>query len=139
MKTNLSVFKILLLMLVTGLLLMPGCKKSNPLPIDDIYHMWTWVQSSGGLAGGIHTPDSVGYTQAIRFTEGGQFTRYQDGNVTVSGTFTIERQTSLLDNVEYEMIIYNDGTPPQAIIAVSSSTLTIRDDCIDCGQHIYSR
>lgn len=137
MKTKL--FKMLLLIVLTGIFVLPGCKKSNSLPVDNLYHMWTWVQSSGGIGGGLQTPDSLGYTQAIRFTESGEFMRYQDGNVTVSGTFTVSRERSMLDNVEYDVITYSDGTPAQAIIVVTGSSLTLRDECIDCGEHIYSR
>jgi hypothetical protein len=127
---------------ILGVLFYPGCKKSEASESPgyrQLYYTWEWVQSSGGIGGVLMNPASEGYTQSINFEENGSYTRYRNSLVFSSGTYTITRAVSMLDNVEYDMVVFDDGSPPQAITRLSDNELTLREDCNDCFTHSYRR
>ena len=133
------VLKLIWAVAILSVLFFLGCKKSESSEYSQLYHLWEWIQSSGGIAGVVRTPASEGYTQSMDFEENGSYTIYRNNLVFSSGTYTITRAVSMLDNVEYDMIAFDDGSPPQAITQLSDNELTLREDCIDCFTHFYRR
>jgi len=132
-------FRLMWAAVILGVLFFPGCKKSGSSEYSQLYHPWEWVRSSGGIAGVIMTPASEGYTQSIDFEENGTYTKYRNNLVVSSGTFTISSAVSMLDQQEYDMVVFDDGSPPQAITNISDNGLTLREDCTDCFTHTYQR
>ncbi|MFC2146370.1 hypothetical protein ACFLRT_03310 [Acidobacteriota bacterium] len=137
MKTRL--FRLMWVVVILGVLFYPGCKKSESSEYSQLYYTWEWVQSSGGIGGVVMNPASEGYTQSIDFEENGSYTLYRNNLVVSSGTYTITRAQSILDNEEYDMVVFDDGSPPQAITQLSDNELTLREECFDCFTHIYRR
>jgi hypothetical protein len=134
------VFKLLWVVVIVGIVFPAGCKKtSTNLPTSQIAYMWEWTQSTGGLAGVIQTPQSEGYTQATDFDDNGQYTKYRDNAIIASGAYSLTRNVSQLDGIEYDMVVFNDGTAPQAILSVSDNQLVLREECFDCFTHTYRR
>ena len=117
----------------------PGCKKSESSQLSRLYHTWEWVQSSGGINGVIMNPASEGYTQSMDFDENGSYTKYRDNLVVRSGTFRITSAVSSLDQQEYDMVLFDDGSPVQAITRLTDHELTLREECVDCFTHRYRR
>ena len=140
MKHRLSMLTWLMWVVVTAVLsVYPGCKKTGVSPFSMLYHRWEWVQSSGGIAGVVQTPQSEGYTRAIAFTEEGVFTVYQDNAAIISSTYTIIRAESILDNQEYDMIVFENALLESAIIQLSGDTLILREEVFDGFTHTYRR
>ena len=140
MKRMLCLLWIIVWAVVTaGLLVHPGCKKTGTSPFSMLYHRWEWVQSSGGIAGVVQTPQSEGYTRAIDFTENGFFTVFQDNAVVISSTYTIIRAQSILDNQQYDMIVFDNTLLESAILQLSGDTLTLREEVFDGFTHTYRR
>ena len=137
MKTR--VFRLMWVAVILGVLFYPGCKKSESSQISQLYYTWEWVRSSGGIGGVVMNPASAGYTQSIDFEENGSYTLYRNNLVAGSGTFTITSAVSMLDNEEYDMVVFADGSPPQAITRLSDNELILREDCFDCFTHSYRR
>ena len=137
MKTRL--FGLIWVVVILGVLFYPGCKKSESSEYSQLYYTWEWAQSSGGIGGVVMNPASEGYTQSVDFEENGSYAIYRNNLVVSSGTYTITRAVSILDNEEYDMVVFDDGTPPQAITQLSDNELTLREDCFDCFTHIYRR
>jgi hypothetical protein len=140
MKRKLSMLTCLMWAVVTAALVVyPGCKKTAVSPFSMLYQRWEWVRSSGGIAGVVQTPQSEGYTRAIDFTENGFFTVYQDNAVVISSTYTIIRAESILDNREYDIIVFDNGLLESAIIQLSGDTLVLREEVFDGFTHTYRR
>ena len=137
MKSRL--FMLVWVVVIFGILISPGCKKSESLEFSQLYYTWEWVRSNGGIGGVVMTPDSEGYTQSVKFEENGTYTRYRNDTIVSSGTYTITRAQSLLDQQEYDMVTFDDGSPSQAITMLSDNALTLREDCFDCFTHVYLR
>jgi len=133
------VFVLIWAVAIWGVVFYPGCKKSECSEYSQLYHTWEWVQSSGGIAGELRTPTSAGYTQAVDFDENGSYTIYRNNLVFRSGTYTITSAISSLDQQEYDMVLFDDGTPPQAITRLNDHELTLREECVDCFIHRYRR
>jgi len=133
------VFRLIWAVVIFAVLFYPGCKKSESSEFSQLYYTWEWVRSSGGIGGVVMTPASAGYTQSIDFEENGSYTIYRNNLVFKSGTYTITSAVSMLDQQEYDMVVFDDGSPPQAITQLSDHELTLREDCLDCFIHIYSR
>lgn len=133
------VFRLIWAVVIFGVLFYPGCKKSESSKLSQLYHTWEWVQSSGGVGGVLTTPASAGYSQSIDFEENGSYTIYRNDLVFRSGTYTITSALSSLDQQEYDMVVFNDGSPPQAITQLNDHELTLREDCIDCFTHSYRK
>jgi len=132
-------FKLIWAVVIFGVLFYPGCKKLESSKFNQLYYTWEWVQSIGGVGGELRTPTSEGYTQSIDFEENGSYTIYRNNLVFRSGTYTITSAVSSLDQQEYDMVVFDDGTPPQAITQLSDHELTLREDCLDCFTHSYRR
>ncbi len=132
-------FSLMWAFIMVGVLLHPGCKKSDSSPYSMIYHKWEWVESIGGLGGWVRTPESEGYTQSIEFDENGFYTKYKNNVVDRRGTYTIIRAESQLDQKEYDMVVFDDGSPTQAIMILTDNQLTLREECFDCFTHTYRR
>jgi len=125
--------------LTAAVLFCPGCKKTDTSPFSMLYHQWEWVQSSGGIAGVVQTPQSEGYTQTIDFDENGFFTVYQNNAVAISGTYTIIRAESILDNQEHDMIVFDNSLLESAITQLNGDTLILREEAFDGFTHTYRR
>lgn len=132
-------FKLMWIVVMVGVLFCPGCKKTDESSDINLWYRWEWVQSSGGIAGEVLTPQSEGYTQAVEFEENGAYTKYRNNAVVTSGTYTINRAVSILDGQEYDMVVFDDGSPTQAIALVNERNLILREDCFDCYTHNYQR
>jgi len=132
-------FGLMWAMIMVGVLILPGCKKTDDSSYSMISNMWEWIESSGGIGGVVQTPQSQGYTQSIDFDEQGIYTKYRDNSVVKSGTYTIIRAESELDGNVYDMVVFDDGTQPQAITLVTDNDLILREECYDCFTHVYRR
>jgi hypothetical protein len=137
MKTR--VFRSMWAVVILGVIVYPGCKKSESSQLSQLYHTWEWVQSIGGIGGVVMNPASEGYTQSIDFEENGSYTKYRNNLVVRRGTFTITSAVSALDQQEYDMVMLDDGSPTQAITRLTDHELTLRDECLDCFTHSYRR
>ena len=124
---------------MVGVFFYPGCKKTGSSSFSRICHNWEWIQSVGGIGGVVQTPQSQGYTQSIVFDEEGLYTKYRDNTVVRSGTYTITRAVSELDDIEYDMVVFDDGSQPQAVTLLTDNELILREECFDCFTHTYRR
>ena len=136
MNTIQKIFAAFLLLIIV---INTGCKKdknedenSNPL-----FGKWEWVTSSGGIAGQIITPGSVGYTVTLEYTANGQYYYYKNDTLTISDIYTIKATTN---NNPFDYIIeYGDSNsyPDQFLNLPENNTLRLIDNCLDCYDNVY--
>ena len=90
---------------------------------------WTWVESSGGIAGWTLTPESTGETMSLRFHSGHsvELTR----NDAVEGTTTyrlVSSDDGMTMSIEYAEGIFGFATQG---LSVTQDVLILRDGCCD--------
>jgi len=139
MRKKNMLFAFMVSVLVPGVLLQPGCKKTDLSLDSNLFHDWEWIETSGGFAGEFRTPGSEGYTQSLKFEKNGTYTKYKDNVVVERGTFTIITGQSILDHKEHDMVVFSNGNLPQTIFVLTEHELTLAEECIDCYTHRYRR
>ena len=98
---------------------------------------WTWVESSGGIAGETRTPTSTGETMSLRFLGAGsvELTR----NRALEGATTYQLQSSdggATTTIEYAQGIF--GFASQGL-SVTQDELILSDGCCDGFVYRFER
>ena len=89
---------------------------------------WTWVESSGGIAGETRTPTSTGETMGLRFLGADSVELTRDGILRGATTYQL---TSSVDGgtvIEYEEAILGFGSQG---LSVTQDVLILSDGCCD--------
>ena len=94
---------------------------------------WTWIESSGGIAGGTRTPASTGETMSLRFlgADSVEFTRNGD----LQGATTYQLRPSddgATTVIEYAQAIFGFGSQG---LSVTQDVLVLSDGC--CDGYVY--
>jgi hypothetical protein len=101
-----------------------------------IYRTWEWVQSSGGLHGGISTPASTGYRQRAIYRMDGRYELYRNDSLMQSTTYAITSRN--INGSPREVITYADQSIEQ-VLQLRGDTLELADQCVDCFDHLWVR
>ena len=138
-----SLFPILL-----AVLLAAAACSSDPTGLGEdelpeaLFGTWSWISSSGGIAGTTLTPETEGYTQTVTFTAPNQVTMLRDG--VTRGTTTFEF-VPLMDNgsaVRSAQLLYDEsltGFPEQWVEITETGNLVLSDPCCDGFTSEWSR
>ena len=124
--------------IVRTLYILTHLRKPTPdmAVVGKVFGSWEWVQSSGGIAGRIVTPETEGYTKTAHFRN--DWTYKEERNDTTFLETTYQAYKDTVGNSTFNMLQIN-GWEPMAIINVTDSTLELMDECIDCYLHSYRR
>ena len=115
-----------------------GCSDPvAPTTAELLAGSWTWVESTGGIAGGTRTPASTGETMSLRFlgTDSVELTR----NGVLEGATTYRLLSS--DDGGTTVIEYAEplfGFDSQAL-TVGDDVLVLIDDCCDGFAYRFER
>ena len=97
---------------------------------------WTWVESSGGIAGETRTPTSTGETMGLRFLGADSVELTRDGILRGATTYQL---TSSVDGgtvIEYEEAILGFGSQG---LSVTQDVLILSDGCCDGFVYRFER
>ena len=119
-----------------SLSLLISCTTSDTDSVDQIVGEWTWIRSSGGLAGKTETPEST-HKEIILKIDDRSIKQFVNGNLESNRTFQIDRRKSVIYGDTREMIIYNNGF--RQIFSTAGNHLILSGDCNDCFQDEYQR
>jgi len=133
------------------LLVLTACSESDPVFVEsgdlqvvefaDVTGGWSWVRSTGGIAGTTRTPETEGYEATIRFGVDGVVEWRQDGELQWSTTWTLVDLTeSPLPG--HKTIRYGDpvfGWDEQGVGLRDNGDLVLTDPCCDGFQHEFVR
>lgn len=110
-----------------------GCSDPvEPVP-DELFGVWEWVQSHGGIAGVTLTPQSEGYTFQLRITRPDRIQLERDGVAQVTTTFEMIRSDGS-DFLRYHDPILG-RTEHQ--LSMSMGELVLTDPCCDGFVHTW--
>lgn len=104
----------------------------EPVP-DELFGVWEWVQSHGGIAGVTLTPQSEGYTLQLRFTRPDQVRLERDGVAQVVTTFEVIRSDGS-DRLRYRDPILGRS---EHELSLSMGELVLTDLCCDGFAHSW--
>ncbi|NWJ50349.1 MAG: hypothetical protein HXX14_05750 [Bacteroidetes bacterium] len=122
-----SVFHVIIIALF-GIM---GCTKTTDenTASADLIGNWQWVKTSGGIAGTIQTPTTLGYTYMVTYTKEGRFLQYdKDNKLAYDESYVVSRATSILDNKERDMVTLD---------AATTFSFEIRNDSLFLYQEAY--
>jgi hypothetical protein len=131
MKTNLIVFSLLLFFSSCSL----WNEKVNPTLIDK----WKMVQTCGGFAGRVETPQSLGYEKTVEFTDDNNYTFFKNGQIENSGKFAIIKDKSIYSGTEIDFVKFRNINQKQAILYLKNDTLILGDNFYDGYVTTYVR
>jgi hypothetical protein len=102
----------------------------------EIIGKWVWVESSGGFAGGITTPETTGNQITIEFTKS-TYKKYINGKLDIEMTYLIETGNSMRKSDKTDLIIYQNNKKQS--LELKDNKLILYDECFDCFQTEYIR
>jgi hypothetical protein len=105
--------KFVFYVIVLALVGFTGCTKDSSVDSSaaDLVGNWEWVKSSGGIAGIVQTPKTLGYTYSVTYTKDGRYLQYdKDGKLAYDESYVISQATSILDNKERNMVTLDAST-----------------------------
>lgn len=116
-----------------------SCSDNDDNSVDkNLIGTWSWVSSSGGIAGTTETPVSTGKNIDLKFTSDGKYFYYTNGIISSEGTYNLEIKKSLLSQTNKNAIIFsNDGS--MIIEKIDNSNLLLSDDNYDGFGSSYIR
>ena len=98
---------------------------------------WIWLYSSGGIAGVINTPESIGYTAKLEISDG-IVKGFKNDSLIYTKNYSIEIHDSATSSAAHLDMVYEGGAFPQYFI-VNEDELELVDECSDCFQSLYKR
>ena len=139
MKKRLLPAVIILILIVTS------CGKNKATedvivhPIPNVLSDWSWLNSSGGIAGVYLTPESTGYTQRLEFWQDSTARMYRGDTLWWIDTFTVEIRKWIADNTAVPMLVYKHGHSVDQYFNISQNgdTLYLYDNVVDGFSHEY--
>ncbi len=116
-----------------------ACGSDPVAAVDDrlpeaLFGTWTWIQSSGGIAGTVQTPETEGFTRTLVITVPNQITVLRDGQIQVSTTFEFVPETEAGSAVRSAQLLYAQpllGFPEQWVLITIEGVLVLTDPCCD--------
>lgn len=109
----------------------------------DLKGKWNWINSMGGFAGTVNTPETEKKTIILEFTDTTVKT-FVDGNLQSETKFQIQTHKSIYGG-ERKMIVtnYDDDFTSEFLIKksfeIKDDELILSDECSDCYVSKYKR
>ena len=137
-----------ILIFIVALLGLISCKKEINVPKEDykkLFGKWEWVYSTGGLAGGVITPETENYNLEIEYKKNGIYKEFKDGKRIEKFTFHFEKAESIFSSGEDYLIFYSKGKFSKKGVMyhsfnfIGNDTLLLNEECYDCYGNLYVR
>lgn len=141
-------FRSLVVPLALLVLLTPAACSSDPTaPEKDelpqaLFGTWSWIRSTGGIAGTTRTPESEGYTQTLTFTAPNQIELFRDGVAAAATTFEFVPLTAAGSAIRSAQLLYArslTGFSEQWVEIIEGGNLVLSDPCCDGFASEWSR
>jgi len=108
-----------------------SCSDNDDNSVDkNLIGTWSWVSSSGGIAGTTETPASTGKNIDLKFTRDGKYFYYTNGIISSEGTYKFSTQKSIADGTTKKSIIFSTGGE-MVIAKIDNSNLELDDNNYD--------
>ena len=102
---------------------------TDPSPQEGIYGTWTWVESTGGIAGVTLTPASTGDSMTLRFTVSEEAELFRNGSPVRTVSFVTTLGAEGAFEIRYDEPLL--GFESQMATLPSALDLVLTDPCCD--------
>lgn len=126
-----SLFFIAFTLVLMGL----NAQSSSEILFNHLVGKWTWLSTSGGIAGVHQTPENTGDVRSLIFTSDSIYIEIENGDTISQRGFSIRKTESLLMNDTTDMVILYSIRRLRPYL--SGDTLTLQEDVYDgfCYQY----
>jgi hypothetical protein len=99
---------------------------------------WSWVSSSGGIAGTTNSPASTGKNIDLKFTSDNKYFYYTNGVISSQGTYKLSTEKSIVDGTNKSSIVFSDDGE-RVIDKIDNTNLYLSDNYYDGFSSSYIR
>ena len=85
-----------------------ACSDSDTDDNENIVSTWNWYETSGGIGGITETPQTTGETRKVVFQNNGDVTFYTDDEVTLSSTYTLATEITIISDEPLPVVKIDD-------------------------------
>lgn len=96
---------------------------------------WTWIQSSGGIAGQTYTPQSTGDMITIEFFNDLTYRQYRNDILNIETKYELKN----VDGYNELFIFYENGNPGSIITLLDKNSLILTDNMFDGYVNTYGK
>ncbi len=107
-----------------------SCSDNDDNSDKNLIGTWSWVSSSGGIAGTTATPASTGKNIDLKFTSDGKYFYYTNGIISSEGTYKFSTLKSIVDGTIKKSIIFSAGGE-MIIDKIDNTNLYLSDNYFD--------
>ncbi len=125
------------LLTITCILVLTSCSDET-IPPRDLIGKWNWINSSGGIAGAIYTPENTGDTIVLEFTRDSVYKLFRNDSLVTNCEFSIVKAESIY-NHEITDMIDCDGYMRRSFSFTASGDLILADEFYDGFTSEYER
>ena len=114
----------------------------DPALEERLYGSWEWLSAEGGLAGGVRTPESEGFTRRLVFTRPNRVELFRDGVPEAETTFELVPAPELGDEFVPPRVRYAEpifGFDEQEVGFDLEGRLILTDPCCDGFVYTWAR
>lgn len=106
--------------------------------VKNLIGTWSWISSSGGIAGTVYSPASTGKNIDLEITSDKKYFYYTNGILSNQGTYTLETQNCIHDHTNKKVLIFSNNES-MMIEKIDNSNLFLSDDNFDGFSGLYIR
>ncbi len=134
MKTN-------LILTVITVIFMVSCHKENTNLINStsLTGEWSWISSTGGIAGIKYTPETTGEKRRITFDTDSVFRFYRNDTLKIESKYHLLKVPTSDGLDSTKLVSYAYSTIRQYYEVQSDGVLVLSDECMDCFMSQYKR
>jgi hypothetical protein len=124
-----------------------ACSSSQEADNDGVFSgEFRWTSSVGGIAGRVYTPDTLGYSVRLEFTNDGEVIAFH-GDTEVGRSVVVSQEVAAEDSVARFRITYSPPLPvfpfatfeEQTVRVTGKLILEFADPCCDRYVHSFQK
>lgn len=137
MKTVNKLKGIVLLFLI---LFLTSCTEqiNSKNEVSTLTATWSWVSSSGGIAGTTINPTTTGKSIKLKISSDGNYTIYTNEKITSQGTYKLEIKKCIHDHTDKNIIVFSNDSS-MMIEKIDYINLFLSDEFYDGFTSTYIR
>lgn len=119
--------------------ILASCSDSDDNSNDkNLIGTWSWIFSSGGIAGTVYSPATTGKNIDLEITSDNKYFYYTNGILSSQGTYTLETQNCIHDHTNKKVLFFSNNES-MMIEKIDNSNLFLSDDNFDGFSNSYIR
>lgn len=121
------------LLIISALMMSLSCSNEEEEFLKKIQGSWVWVESAGGLSGGVLTPANTGNKIKLEINSKA-YSEFVNNKLLYTREYTI-RESLSISGERLNMMFFSNGD--RKAIDFYSDTLVLNDECYDCYKSKY--